>query len=380
MMRKISVSWPRSYVAVALGLAAMLVAGWLLGSVVPQKVLAGRAYETARSCPAGEAGAAARDCLSSARGTLERTWKGEGRNPRAHAEVVTADGRRLEFRLDDGEHTGFAPKGTAVLLVSWRGEVRHLNYTPAGATHTVFTDANPRTAHGGALAWGLGLAFGGAGFALLGLQGRRYEPGGSRAGEPEPMFLQPAQVPALMLIMLGICAGVLASYGDPVGTALKRTGWMAAGAVVVGALMALYLRVRPARPTGPVTVAPRRPDRDRTFPVRVLGDTSGPGGHPRHSHLVAGPGGLLAYTNDPTGAFRREELPPGLVLEQVRHWHLSDPTRPLNTAEAKDFRVVQLRDGDRELLLAVHRRQAPWVLGALETRRDSRHPAPPDGR
>ncbi|GHA10851.1 hypothetical protein GCM10010329_37110 [Streptomyces spiroverticillatus] len=347
----------------ALSLVALAVAGWLLGVAVPQKVLQGRAYDAASGCPAGVSG----DCLSGRPGTVERTWMGSGRSPSQYVEVAAKNGNQ-EFRLDRGQRATLA-KGTDVRMVSWRGEVRHLNLVGADGrtSRTLFTAANPRTAHGMDMAVGLGLAFCGAGVLLLGLYALRHAPGGSREGSV-PGTLTALQVPSLMLVLVGICAGVLALDGAPVGQVLGWTGWMVAAAVPIGGLMALWLRVRPAPPTGPVPVEARHPDRDRTFPVQLLGDRSGPGGFPRHTHLVAGPGGLLAFTVDPTGKFRREELPASLALVHVRHWNDDDPDCPADAGERKHGRVVELRDGGRTVLLGVHKRDAPWVVGALAER------------
>ncbi|MFD3543733.1 hypothetical protein ACFWUQ_30115 [Streptomyces sp. NPDC058662] len=112
-----------------------------------------------------------------------------------------------------------------------------------------------------------------------------------------------------------------------------------------------------------VDIAPRHGDTERTFPAVLLGDDTGPGGFPRHSHIVVGPG-VLACTNDPAGAHRREPLPAGLVLERVRHPRATDPAVVADAAGGMYY-VAQCRDGDREVLIAVGRGAMPWLVGAL---------------
>ncbi|MEJ8643029.1 hypothetical protein WKI68_19815 [Streptomyces sp. MS1.HAVA.3] len=85
---------------------------------------------------------------------------------------------------------------------------------------------------------------------------------------------------------------------------------------------------------------------------------------------------MLAFSVDPTGAFRRAPLPSGLVLEQVRPVFASDPgAMDLYGRHEPTYLVAQCRDGEREVLIAAPRKEMPWLVGALPK---AEPPAVPD--
>lgn len=79
---------------------------------------------------------------------------------------------------------------------------------------------------------------------------------------------------------------------------------------------------------------------------------------------MAGPG-VLAFTIDPSGRLRGTPLPPGLVLERLRHQYATDPGREVRGSKYEVYCIAQCRAGDEEVLIAVERRHMPWLVGAL---------------
>lgn len=344
-----------SLLAMGVGAAAVLTGIRLVLVPVREDRAEARAYDAATTCVPGTGQERAGDCLSGVPAVLERV-RTQGRNPtRVYIQVTGEDGTRREIRLGDHTDPAFAAPGTALRLVSWRGEVRHVNHGTGEAARTVLTGLNPRTAHETPLSWALGLIPGGAALAWGGIWFAWLS---SYSGRRSPWQLW---MPVGGLIVLAsVMAGFAPMFGS-VREALRWTGIATAVTVAVTAVACLRA-VRAATDT--VRVRPRRTDEERTFPAVLLGDTSGPAGTPRHTHIVAGPG-VLAFTNDPSGGLRGTPLPPGLVLERVRHQYATDPGREVRGSKYELYHVAQCRDGDEEVLIAVERRHMPWLVGAL---------------
>ncbi|MFF3214185.1 hypothetical protein ACFYYB_26360 [Streptomyces sp. NPDC002886] len=341
--------------AMVLGVAAILIGVWLLLVPVRQDRADARAYDAATNCVAGSPRERAGDCLSAVPAVLEEIRSEGTRNPRIYLEVRREDGSRQEIRLSRSTSSSFAPAGTALRLVSWRGEIRHVNYGTGEAARTVFTEHNPRTAHETPLGWALGL--GPAGAALL-WGGAWFTWFSSHSRRTTPWQFN---VPVLGLLLLAVILGTSPIMYDSVRETLRWSGFLLAGGVVAIAASCLHqMRAN----TDTIRVRPRTRNRDRTFPALLIGDTGGPGGTPRHSHIVVGPG-VLAWTNDPSGRSGRTPLPPGLVLERVRHPYATDPGPAPRGNKWQFFHVAQCRDGDTEVLIAVERRAMPWLVGAL---------------
>ncbi|MFE4632787.1 hypothetical protein ACFRJ1_05335 [Streptomyces sp. NPDC056773] len=341
--------------AMVLGVVAILAGVWLALVPVRQDRAEARAYDAAASCVAGSARERAGDCLSGVPAVLEKVRSEGSRERRVYLEVRREDGGRQEIRVADRTSSSFAPAGTALRLVSWRGEIRHINYGTGEAARTVFTEYNPRTAHETPLGWALGLGpagaallWGGAWFTWFSSYSRRTSP-------------WQFNVPVLGLLLLACVLGASPVMYDSVRETLRWSGFILAGGVAAMAASCLH---QMRKDTDTIRVRPRTRKRDRTFPAFLLGDTSGPGGTPRHSHIVVGPG-VLAWTNDPSGRAGRTPLPPGLVLERVRHPYTTDPGPAPRGNKWQFFHVAQCRDGDTEVLIAVERRAMPWLAGAL---------------
>ncbi|MFE6685031.1 hypothetical protein ACFVFQ_00995 [Streptomyces sp. NPDC057743] len=250
-------NWASTTLPIGLGAMAMVVGVWLLVIPFPQAMAAARAYDAAIGCPrqapsdeagSGEAGsgeAASGDCLSGVDATVQRSWTRGSRPVRHYLEFQRADGIRQEVRLDWRTHGGSPAKGTRVRLVSWRGEIRHVNY-PAGGTHntggtlrTLFTDANPRTAHALPLAWGLGLTFGGPALLWFGCLTRRYAPDNPPRDVPLPDILPPT-----VLVLVAVSTGAIANQGDPVPDTLQQVGVIALGGLLLAPLLTWYAAPR----------------------------------------------------------------------------------------------------------------------------------------
>ncbi|MFK0291939.1 hypothetical protein ACIQU6_15905 [Streptomyces sp. NPDC090442] len=255
-------NWASTTLPIGLGAMAMVVGVWLLVFPFPEAMAAARAYDAAIGCPhraaSGEAAsdearsseaesaeAASGDCLSGVDATVQRSWTRGSRPVRQYLEFAREDGTRQELRLDRGTYADAPANGTRVRLVSWRGEVRHINYRvagtrdTAGTTRTLFTDANPRTAHALPLAWGLGLTFGGPALLWFGCLARRHAP-----DSPPRDVLLPGTLPPTVLVLVAVSTGAIAIQGDPVADTLRQAGFLALGGLLLAPLLAWYAAPR----------------------------------------------------------------------------------------------------------------------------------------
>ncbi|MCX4780284.1 hypothetical protein [Streptomyces sp. NBC_01264] len=319
---------------------------------------------------------------------LERIRTEGNRNPVHCLVVVRADGSREHIRLSTRADARYTPPGTALLLVSWRGRIRYVDHdrrtagsatatagsaaagsptgSPAGSSTgeaptgegprptSLLTDHDPHTAHRTPLAWPLGLLPAGAALAWGGIWYARLS-SYSRRRSPWQVWM-----PVGGLMALAAFAVPCALLFDGVRESLRWTGIAAAVVTAVAAVCCL----RAARNSDQIEVVPCADEKVRIFPGHLLGDTGGPAGTRRHTHIVAGPG-VLEFTNDPSGRLRGTPLPPGLVLERVRHQYATDPGHEVRGAEREVYHVAQCRDGEEEVLIAVERRHMPWLVGAL---------------
>ncbi|WP_274911546.1 hypothetical protein [Streptomyces sp. WZ-12] len=255
-------NWASTTLPIGLGAMAMVVGVWLLVIPFPKAMAAARAYDAAIGCPhrapSGEAAsdeagpseaefteAASDDCLRGVDATVQRSWTRGSRPVRHYLEFRREDGTRQELRLDRGTHADAPPAGAQVRLVSWRGEVRHINYPVAGTRdtggtiRTLFTDANPRTAHALPLAWGLGLAFGGPALLWFGCLARRYAP-----DNPPRDVLLPGTLPPTVLVLVAVSTGAIAMQGDPVADTLQQVGIVVLGGLLLAPLLTWYAAPR----------------------------------------------------------------------------------------------------------------------------------------
>ncbi|WP_374775283.1 hypothetical protein OG756_22690 [Streptomyces sp. NBC_01310] len=346
-------SWQNG-TAMVLGAAAMLIGAVLLLVPVRTADAAARAFAAADTCAPGLPPRERAQCLSPEPATVERYGQDERGDTYTYVEVVLGDGRTRHLDLQGSGFRMVPAQGDPVRLVSWRGEVRYVVYG-SGAPRTAVTDANPHTTYAVPFGWGAFLLLFGPVLIWIG-SWQRWLSHRSRRAAPWQVM-----VPCVTLSLLSVGVLIAAMVSDlPIGQLLRVCGaGLALAAVVIGAVW-IYKALRGESDTA--EVEPRRDDREHVFIAHVLGDDTGFGPGP---YLVVAPG-VLAFSVDPTGAFRRAPLPSGLVLEQVRPVFASDPgAMELYGRYEPTYLVAQCRDGEREVLIAVPRKKMPWLVGAL---------------
>ncbi|MFG2298843.1 hypothetical protein [Streptomyces sp. NPDC048603] len=344
-------SWLAAAVVIGLGVAAMLVGAFLLLVPVRTAEAAARDFAAADTCAPGLPPREQAQCLSRTTATVERDRNPGIRHLVRSLDVVHADGRRQVVKVQ--WHRAEAPTavGEQVRLVAWRGEIRSVEYGPR-LSRTAHTVDNPYTGYAVPFGWGAFLLLFGPAMVWMECW-QRWLSGRTRRAMAW-QFL----VPLMTLVILGVSVLVAALISDLRFPVLLR--WTAAGtvlALLVAGAVSLYKWRRGEPET--YEVEPRRDERERVFRAVLLGDEDGVG-----DHLVIGPG-VLAFSIDPTGSFRRKPLPDGLVLERVRPVLATDPGGADVLGRDLSYRIAQCRDGEREVLIAVRRRDMPWLVGAL---------------
>ncbi|MDT0307926.1 hypothetical protein RM780_13265 [Streptomyces sp. DSM 44917] len=336
----------------AVGAFLLLLCGVLLLAVVPAQLAQAREYARAPACPAADAPSG--DCAR----TTPATVRGMDEQPRGRsvrywltlAEDGTEATRRV--RLDDEEPVyALLSVGDRVTVTHWRGEIRTVAF--GGATQE--THASP------ADDWRLP-----ASLALLVLPLapcvlwmawwiRCRWPTAERVAAPLMTGL------LVTAIVAGLAGFVAAMAGPGLAVAFLA---MAAG-VPVGALLGLLSawlvlrRLRAAADTGDVRAV--TPTERRCLPATVSGDV--PYSVAGWGHLVVGEGRPSA-TPDPTGHFSRRDIPETLTVRRVRAFGPRDPDG-WASAYRYDGVVIECEDGERAVLIAARRRDAPLILGAL---------------
>ncbi len=348
-------SWGATTLPIGMGAVALLAGALLMLVPVRTADAAARDFAAAQACAPGLPSRVEAQCRSSVPATLERYGMSGGLSRTEHIEVVRGDGRRQRVDLEQDFHRTVPAGGDAVRLVSWRGEVRYVTYGP-GYAHTAFTEANPYRAY--AVPFGCGSLLLVLGTLLVWVGSwQRWLSHRSRRADPWQVG-----VPTVTLIFLAVGVVGLPVIGDlRIEEALSMSGAGAGLAVLVIGAAWLYQRVRGDSDT--IVVAPRRDERVHVTEAQVLGDNTFFGPKP---YLVVAPG-VLAFSIDPTGTHGRTPLPSGLVLERVRPVLASDPgAKDLYASRsARPYLVAQCRDGEREVLIAVPRKNMRWLVGAL---------------
>ncbi|MEU7555184.1 hypothetical protein AB0B01_23065 [Streptomyces sp. NPDC044571] len=349
-------SWRSAGLGIGFGAVMMLIGACLLLVPVRTATAAARDFAAADTCAPGLRPRQEAQCVSSVPATVERSWKPGVRYTVEDIEVVRGDGKKQRLRMQWHSAEPIVADGAEVRLVRWRGQVRNITYGP-GFAHTAYTVENPYTAYAVPFGWGLGLLIIGPALVWVGCR-QRWLSGRSRRAAPWQLV-----VPSLALTVLGVGVAVIAMTLDlRIEETLRWSGAAAALTVLCAGAVCLYKGLRGEQDT--IEMAPRRDEREHVFGAVLLGDRSGPAGTRRNAYLVVAPG-VVAFTNDPTGAFRREPLPAGLMLERVRPLLASDPDAMDVAAEETSYVVAQCRDGEREVLIAARRRDMPWLVGAL---------------
>ncbi|MEV5339567.1 hypothetical protein AB0K93_13910 [Streptomyces sp. NPDC052676] len=330
--------------AIVLGVVCGLVAAWLL--LVPMRGALDdeRAFRAAVAC--GADGARDGDCLWTVTARIERVEVDRGRRSHSYwLYLREADGTSSRTRLNDSPPAG---AGQRVEVTYWRDRIRYVDFP----TERRPTTADPRDDHRVYTAWALGIGLYGLGIlAVVTWWSRR-----------------PRTTPRAHSWQLGWpLLGAFALAGLGVVAALSTDGpgeaflTVAAGLPVITALSWAGVRLAARRERGDdtVDVIPSVPDRERVVLGEILGEVPYARGG---GHLVAGPG-LLASTPDPTGGFRRREAPPTLTPLRVRPPYHTDPALPEYGGRAL---VLECDDNGTQVLIVTHRKDMPWILGALD--------------
>ncbi|WP_230424243.1 hypothetical protein [Streptomyces radicis] len=324
-------------VAAGTGMVLVLVSAALF--VVVSAALADkRAYEGASACRGDVASDA---CTTTATGTVRDTEHDpHGRGVRHWLHLA----EQGSVRMIGAEPVLNAVRpGDEVALTYWRGEIRRVG----------FGDAEQETWASPVDDWRRPLAFGlillPLGLAALGLgRWRRHR-----------WLVIAGVLTGAVVSSVGFVAGMEAS---DVPNALLVTAASAPPAAVLGAAYAWWWgrRMKAAADVSGIVAVP--PEGKRCVRATVRGDV--PYSVDGFDTLVVGDG-RPAATPDPEGRVARRALPETLTVLRVRAFEPDDPEGWMR-AYRHDGVVIECRDGDRPVLVATRRRDAPLVLGALK--------------
>ena len=339
----------KSLIPVGIGLLLVLLATGLLATV-PGTLTEARAYVAAPAClPETRSATCTTTVPATVRGT-ENEPRGKGTR---YWILLTEEGsdtvRRVQMighePVQDTVHAG-----DQVTVTYWRGEIRTVRFGTAAQE----TKASP------ADDWRIPVAFGlmtlcfGLSMLLLAWWAVRHR----KAAHFIPW--QPG-----ILLVTGILVGgtgfVAGRGAGTVREAFVITALSVVPAAVLGALFTWWLRRRQNRAADTSGIVPVLPDRKQCLHATVRGDV--PYSVSGFGLLVVGDG-RPAATPDPEGRFARRTLPETLTVQHVRALRPDDPDGWYE-AYKYDGVVMECRDGDRTVLIATRRRDAPLVLGSL---------------
>ncbi|MFF3979162.1 hypothetical protein [Streptomyces sp. NPDC001828] len=377
----------------AIGVALLLVAGWLLLVTVPHALDVERAFAAAGDCPVAEVST---ECRHTVEATVTSTaadhqhrstyyWLGLGHvqdgpgalpgrlktSPPMHppGRAVAAPPRRVKM---DGRTPVFAVvrPGAALQLTYWRGEIRYVEFRGMRQ----YTTADPRGGYRLPLAAALFLLSVGGACLRSGYCSARRATGstgsadavgaaGSAGSVPQETWRIIVPLAAVLLIACFAFGTPWATGGVPTAVLLTAVG---AVPVLTGAAWVTHRRRH--RTTDTIRVAPLSPSVEECFPGTIRGEV--PYSHEEFGYLVAAPG-LLASTPDPFGRLARVPVPRSLTVVRVRPPYWTDPgPRP-----APGSQVVECRDGTTPVYVVTEHCYSAWVLGALRRPADSQYRA-----
>ncbi|MCT9090530.1 hypothetical protein N4G70_16905 [Streptomyces sp. ASQP_92] len=352
-----------------IGVALLLVAGWLLLATAPRALDEERAFASAAGCPVAEVSTECRHTITATVTTAAADhkhrstsyWLGLGHvqegsgplpgrlkaSPARSPAGTAAPPHRVKM---DGRAPVFAAvrPGATLHLTYWRGEIRYVEF------HNLrqYTTADPRG--------GYRLPLAGALVSLsVGVACLRAAYCSARSATKPPVYEPWRFTLPLGSVLLIACF----AFGTPwitggVPTALLLT---AVGAVPVLSGAAWLTHRHRRRTPDTIRVNPLVPPAEECFPGTVLGEV--PYCHEGFGYLVAAPG-LLAATPDPSGRIARRPVPRTLTAVRVRPPYWTDPgPRP-----APGCQVVECRDGATPVYVVTQQDYVPWVLGALNRR------------
>ncbi|MEU4658268.1 hypothetical protein AB0G32_30795 [Streptomyces sp. NPDC023723] len=355
-MPRPSRTWQAALPAV-LGLLLLLVSGWLF-STVPDRQAEERAYAAATACPAGGGDTRADDCTTSVPASVERKEREDARGADKdwlHLVVSGSDtARRVRMDHADGPVYRSVEPGDRVTVTYWRGEIRAVS---AGDLREA-THAAPRG--GWRMPLGIALALLPVAVMLLWLGWwARYR---LRRGTPPSRYMWVVAGAWGAAVLWAVWALFASTLGSGVPGVLLAAAYGAPGAVAVSGL-SVWLgarRLRAADETGDIVAV--APGGRQVVAASVRGDV--PYAVAGYTFLVVGDG-RPAATADPAGRFARKELPETLSVEGVRGFRMSQDPEDWFTTYKWTGVAIECRDGEKTVLVATRRRDAPVVLGAL---------------
>ncbi|BDM74170.1 hypothetical protein HEK616_76570 (plasmid) [Streptomyces nigrescens] len=341
----------RFLLAVGFGLVLLLLSAGLFATV-PVELAKWDAYAAAPACPAGSR---SDTCTTTVPATVKGTEdEPSGKSVRYWLRVTergTDTVRRVRMAGSEPVYDTVRA-GDEVKLTYWRGEIRTVRFRAAAQETWESPDGNWRYPLGA----GLFLLPFGLMVWWLTWWHRHHSP------SPTHRSLRQLTV-GLVTGTVVSCAGSLGSMvGRDVREALLITAAAVLPAAGLGALCAWGQQRRINRAAASVSsIVPVPPTDKQCVRAAVLGDV--PYRVDGFDHLVLGDG-RPATTPDPDGRVARKTVPETLVVRHVRALRPDDP-QAWKQRFKYDAAVIECRDGDHAVLIALARRDAPLALGAL---------------
>ncbi len=344
----------RFLLPVGVGLVLLLLSAGLFATV-PGELAERNAYATAPPCPTGSRSDA---CTTTVPATVNGTEDEPSGKTVHHWLLVTERGTDTERRARRVRMDGSEPvydsvrAGDEVELTYWRGEIRTVRFRAAAQETWESPEGNWRFPLGAGLFL---LPFALMVWWLVWWHRCRY----TSTTYNRLWQLTVAVVTGTVVS----CVGILGSMvGRDVPNALLITAAAVLPAAGLGALCAWCQQRRTNRAAATVSsIVPVPPTDKRCMRAAVLGDV--PYSVDGFDHLVVGDG-RPATTPDPDGRVARRTLPETLVVQHVRALRPDDP-QFWKQAFKYDAAVIECRDGEHTVLIAIARRGAPLALGAL---------------
>ncbi|MCT2593060.1 hypothetical protein LHJ74_24645 [Streptomyces sp. N2-109] len=347
--RDASPAW-KSRLPAGIGLLLVLVSIGL-SALVAVKVADIREYETAPACPTGTR---SDSCTATAPGVVKGTEnQSTGRGQKYWLLLTEQDSATVQRIRMDGHRPVYdaVRVGDKVTLTYWQGEISTVRLGSAAQEAW----ASPANDWRFALAFALMLLPFGLMLLATGWWVRYRAP---FAKTLVPWGFTTAWGAGATLSTLGCVAGMMA------GSVREALVVMAAAvppSLLLGLLLAWWLRRRMRKAADTSDIVPVHTKKRRCVPASVQGDV--PYSVDGFSYLVVGDG-PPATTPDPSGHAVLRALPETLTVERVRSFQPGDPDTWMQ-AHKLDGIVIECRDGDRPVLIATRRGDAPMILGAL---------------
>jgi hypothetical protein len=339
----------RRTVAARVG-AGLTVLGIALFALVAPAESENRAYEAARTCPAGTR---SDTCRVVAEATVRDKEADTGGKSTKDYLVLRdrASGAEHRVRMRSGSAVFDAARlGDRVTVTYWKGQAREVRLGRLSSTVRL------SPLHDGRLPAAFAVVTLPVGLGLLWLARslrRRPDAPGDAMHWSSPVGL----MAALFVAGAGFTV-VFVAAGD-VRSGLEFSAWSVVVAVPLSMLLCWWSVRRVRRAASRLT--PAKPKGRKVVEAIVHGDVSY--SRPGFSYFVTGDGPPVS-TTDPTGRVATVPLPDTLRVHGVREVRFGDPEfSPPRRGEY--VLVLECTDGDRRVLVMTGKRAAPYVLDAL---------------